>query len=120
MRMKVWSMAAAVLLLAGCGGPKPEIPQGVQKTGSPPDTSNVKINGDASDPVNKIVVQAISDLEKFWGEQFPEVYGKDFEPISGGYYAVYPSTDDPPPIGNGVASSQRVSPASDQIAVVLA
>jgi len=64
-------VAAAVLLVAGCSGPKPEISGVGQKTGSPPDTSNVKITGDASDPVNKIVIQAIADLEKFWGEQFP-------------------------------------------------
>jgi hypothetical protein len=47
--------------------------------------------------VNKLVVQAIADLEQYWGQQFPELYEKDFEPISGGYYAIYPSTDDPPP-----------------------
>jgi predicted metalloprotease len=97
MHLKVWSVVAAVLLLAGCSGPKPEISGAGQKKGTPPDTSNVKIEGDASDPVNKIVIQAIADLEKFWGEQFPTVYEKDFEPISGGYYAVYPSSDPPPP-----------------------
>lgn len=97
MHMKVWSVAAAVLLLVGCSGPKPEISGAGQKKGTPPDTSNVKIEGDASDPVNKIVIQAIADLEKFWGEHFPTVYEKDFEPISGGYYAVYPSSDPPPP-----------------------
>ena len=97
MRIRAWSLVAVVLLLAACGGPKPQIPQGVQKTGSPPDTSNVEINGDASSEVNKLVIQAIADLEQYWGKQFPELYQKDFEPITGGYYAINPSSDPPPP-----------------------
>jgi predicted metalloprotease len=95
MRIRVWSVLAVVLLVAACGGPKPQAPE---KTKSgPPDTSSIKINGDASEPVNKLVIQAIADLERYWGEEMPELYQKDFEPITGGYYAVNPSTDDPPP-----------------------
>jgi hypothetical protein len=41
------------------------------------------VNGDASDAVHKIAMQAIADLEQHWGEQFPKLYQKDFEPISG-------------------------------------
>ena len=61
MRVRVWSVFAVVLLLAACGGPKPQAPQKTQS--GPPDTSSVTINGDASDPVNKLVIQAIADLE---------------------------------------------------------
>lgn len=100
MRIKVWSLAAAVLLLAACGGSKPEVSGEASKTSSPPDTSNITIEGDASDPVNKIAIQAIADLEQFWGEQYPNLYNSDWEPISGGYYAVYPSGRDVPPCAN--------------------
>jgi hypothetical protein len=62
MRIKVWAAAAAVLMVAACGGPKPEIPSQAQKNGGPPDTSGVTIAGDASEPVNKIAMQAIADL----------------------------------------------------------
>jgi len=96
MHIRLWSMAAAVLLLAGCGGPKPEVSGLGQKTGSPPDTSNITIEGDSSEPVNKIAIQAIADLEQYWGEQYPNLYGKDFEPISGGYYAVTSDSPAPP------------------------
>src|ERR1700752_2788492 len=95
MRIRVWSVFAVVLLLAACGGPTPQAPQKAQS--GPPVTSSVTINGDASDPVNKLVLQAIADLEEYWGKEMPELYQKDFEPITGGYYAVNPSTDDPPP-----------------------
>ncbi len=43
---------------------------GASKPG-PPDTSSIKIDGDASVPVNKIAIQAIADLEQYWGEQYP-------------------------------------------------
>ena len=33
---------------------------------------------------------AFSDIEAFWNEQFPAVYGSDFTPLSGGIYAAYP------------------------------
>ena len=65
MRIRVWSGVAVGLLSAACGGPKPGVSGLGQKTKSPPDTSNVKISGDASDPVNKIVIQAIADLEQY-------------------------------------------------------
>jgi predicted metalloprotease len=95
MRIKVWSLAAAVLLLAACGGSKPEVSGGA-KTSSPPDTSNITIEGDASDPVNKIAVEAIADLEQFWGEHYPALYNSEWEPISGGYYAITADSPAPP------------------------
>jgi predicted metalloprotease len=101
MRIRVWSVLAVVLLLAACGGPKPQVPQ--KTKAGPPDTSSVKINGDASVPVNKLVIQAIADLEKYWGKEMPELYQKDFEPITGGYYAVIPSTDDAPPCASAAS-----------------
>jgi len=97
MRIRAWSILAVVLLLAGCGGPKPQITQGAQKTGSPPDTSNIEIHGDASADVNKLAMQAIADLQDYWGQEFPKLYEKDYEPVKGGFYAVIPSSGDFPP-----------------------
>ncbi|HEX2283627.1 MAG TPA: neutral zinc metallopeptidase [Mycobacterium sp.] len=96
MHMKVWSVAAAVLLLlAGCGSPKPETTQGATKE-SAPDTSNITIEGDASNPVNKIAIQAIADLEQYWAENYPKLYNSEFEQVSGGYYAVTADSPAPP------------------------
>jgi predicted metalloprotease len=96
MRMKVWSVAAAVLLVSACGGPKPEV-SGLGNKSGPPDTSNIEVHGDASGPVNKLAVQAIADLQDYWGKEFPELYDKDYEPVKGGFYAVTPSSGDLPP-----------------------
>jgi predicted metalloprotease len=89
MRIRVWSALAAVLLLAACGGPEPKAPAG--KTESAPDTSNITISGDESDPVNKLAMQAIADLEQYWSQQYPALYNGDWQPVSGGFYAVSPS-----------------------------
>jgi predicted metalloprotease len=91
----VLAIFAAVVLVAGCGGPKPVVP--APPTAKKPDTSNIEINGDASDPVNKLAIETIADLQDFWGKQFPDLYGKDYEPVKGGFYAVTPSSGDFPP-----------------------
>jgi predicted metalloprotease len=96
MRMKVCSVMAVVLLLAACGGPKPEVPSQAKKKG-PPDTSNIQIHGDADDPVNKLAVEGIADIEQWWSQQFPDLYGKAWAPVKGGYFAVRPSEGGPPP-----------------------
>jgi hypothetical protein len=46
MRIKVWSVVAVVLLLAACGGSKPQAPN-TKPVYSPPDTSKIAIHGDA-------------------------------------------------------------------------
>ena len=95
MRMRVWSAVGVVLLLAACGSPKPEIPDPEQA--AKPDTSGIEITGDASNPVNKLAIEAIADLEQFWGEQYPDLYDGDYQPVEGGFFAVMPSSGDAPP-----------------------
>ena len=84
-----------VLLLAACGGPKPELPDAEKQ--ARPDTSGIEITGDASDPVNKLAIEAIADLERFWGAEYPGLYGDEYQPVKGGFFAVMPSADAPPP-----------------------
>ncbi len=76
--------------------PAPEIPSLSQTKGALPDTSSITIEGDASVPVNQIAIQAIADLEQYWAENYPELYGQDFEQISGGYYAIADGSPAPP------------------------
>ncbi|MGE0218115.1 neutral zinc metallopeptidase [Mycolicibacterium sp.] len=112
MRIKACSALAAVaVVLAACGSQTPQAP--APETGqastptkqeiTPPDISNVRINGDETDPINQIVMQAIADLEIYWGTHFPELYGSEFKPIEGGYFAVYPSSGELPPCAREAA-----------------
>jgi predicted metalloprotease len=97
------ALAAVALLLTACGGQQSQSPQTGASAPKPsefvalPDISDVTIHGDTDDPINKMVMHAIADLETYWAEHYPEVFGTEFKPIEGGYYAVYPSTGDLPP-----------------------
>jgi predicted metalloprotease len=47
--------------------------------------------------VNKLAVEAIADLQKYWGEEYPKTYEGDYQPVKGGFFAVLPSSGDLPP-----------------------
>lgn len=96
MNLKVWAAGAAVLVVSACGSAQPKIPSPAEKKGSSPDTSSITIEGDASEPVNQIAIQAIADLEQYWAQNYPELYGEDFEHVAGGYFAVTQDSDAPP------------------------
>ncbi len=44
-------------------------------------------------PFDAFVAVAATDIERWWSEQYPTVYGKPFEPLSGGIYAGYPGRE---------------------------
>ncbi len=46
---------------------------------------------------DEFVAVAFTDIERWWAEVFPEVYGEPFEPLSGGVYAGYPERETPIP-----------------------
>ena len=101
MRSGVCSVAVVTaVLLSACGAPAatvstPQASSPAPRSAAP--AADVEIHGDAADPVNATVVSAIADLQQYWAEQFPELYGADFAPVAGGYYAVRPSTGELPP-----------------------
>ena len=75
--------------------------------------------GHASDPVNEIVAAAIDDLQPYWSEQFPAVYGSDYSPVGGGVYAVVPSSGDLPPCvssADDIAGNAFYCPSADVVA----
>jgi predicted metalloprotease len=93
------AVIATVVLLAGCGGPKPVVPSA--PIAKKPDTSNIKIEGDPSTPVNKLAIEAIADLQAFWSEQFPKLYNEDYKPVEGGLYALTPESESGPKCATG-------------------
>ena len=96
MRTRVLPLVAAAVLLAACGGPKPAVPA-PSSGAAPTQNSDITIHGDASTPVNKIAIAAIADLQKYWAEEFPKLYGSDYKPVEGGFFAVIPSSGELPP-----------------------
>jgi predicted metalloprotease len=54
------------------------------------------VDADADKPLRAhdgFVAVAFTDIERWWAEVFPEVYGAAFEPLDGGIYAGYPERD---------------------------
>ncbi len=48
------------------------------------------------DDDDKIIEASINDIESFWSEEFPKVYGKPYEKIAGGHFRYGPPPDTPP------------------------
>ena len=100
MRTKGLLFAALAVSLAACGGPKPAAPSTqplANGGGGSVIGGDVAINGDSSAPVNKIAASAIADLQKYWADEYPKLYGGDYRPVEGGFFAVIPSSGDLPP-----------------------
>jgi predicted metalloprotease len=86
-------VGTAVLVCAGCTFSTNTTHQSPGPSSAPA----VQITGDASNPVNQLVSKAISDIQGFWAGEFPKLYGKDYTPVKGGFFAVKPSAGPLPP-----------------------
>ncbi|CAN5758693.1 neutral zinc metallopeptidase [soil metagenome] len=88
--------AAIALVVAGCGGSKTETAkpsEGSATAAAPPDTSNIEIVGDADLPANKLAITAIADLQAYWAEEYPKLYGQDYQPVEGGFNGMTPDVE---------------------------
>lgn len=55
------------------------------------------IGGEGSSGLNRVVAAAIVDIERFWAEEYPDVFdGDEYEPVTGGFYSVSPEDELPP------------------------
>jgi len=63
---------------------------------------DVTVVGATGEPIDVLAQNALADLETYWDEQFPDVYGTRFEPLRGGYFSVDPSTSAPGEFPDGV------------------
>ncbi|RBY96614.1 hypothetical protein DQ237_08300 [Blastococcus sp. TF02-8] len=88
--LSVVASLALGCLLSGCGvvvvgAPTPA---GRAPAGAPP--GDISVTGATGDPVDVLAQDALADLQTFWSEQFPDVFGPDFQPLTGGYFSVDP------------------------------
>ena len=103
------AVAISLLVLTGCSVV-------VVGRGSParPPVTDVEagaggIAGATDEEVDVLARNALGDLETFWAQQLPEVFGTTFEPLAGGYFSVDPGNADPAayPQGIGCGSDPR-------------
>lgn len=108
-------VSVVAVVSAGCTKSTPV----VGEVSSSPPTPTVQIHGDASTSVNKIVIQSISDLQQFWSSEFPTLYGGDYTPVKGGFFAVTPSSGELPPCAAAaadIAGNAFYCPKADNVA----
>ncbi|WP_078354045.1 neutral zinc metallopeptidase [Mycobacteroides chelonae] len=109
------AVSAVALVSVGCSKPS-SIVSGASSSAA---ARTIQIHGDASTPVNKIALQAISDLQQFWEGEYPKLYGSDYTPVKGGFFAVMPSSGDLPPCAAtaaDVAGNAFYCPKADNVA----
>lgn len=87
----------AAFLMAGCGSAPRSVEASASSQPPTPSVSDVTVHGDGSTPVNTIAIKAIADLQRYWSTEFPKLYGSEYQPVEGGFYAVQPTEDAAPP-----------------------
>ena len=94
--------AFSLLALTGCA----VVVTGLASPARPPVTDvgfgDTGVVGATDEEVDVLARNALTDLETYWGEQFPEVYGTPFEPLAGGYFSVDPGNADPAVYPRGI------------------
>ena len=96
-------LAVSVVLLSGCVRIIEGLPTSLQPPVSPVPEGEVEIVGATDGPIDQLARNALADLETFWSQTFPEVYGEQFPPLTGGYFSVDPDDVDPSVYPNGVS-----------------
>jgi predicted metalloprotease len=87
-------MAALVVMLTACTTSVTGVPiasGGVVNREDPDAPEGVDplfIQNTDGGEIDRLAATVIKDVEKYWQESFPQVFGKQFEPLRGGYYSV--------------------------------
>lgn len=86
---------ALALVLTGCGATQVS---GQASPAGPPITdvapADLPITGAAETDADVTSRNALADLNDYWAQTFPEVYGEDFPQLTGGYFSVDPGDVD--------------------------
>ena len=96
-------LAACTVPLSGCVTVIEGLPSALEPPVSDVGDGEVTVVGASGDPIDELARNALADLERFWAEQLPEVYGQDFLPLQGGYFSVDPGDVDPSLYPDGVS-----------------
>jgi predicted metalloprotease len=84
----VAAAAAVVVLLSGCARFVDGVGSYATGRSNVPD-AKVEIRGSNGSRIDKIAGNAITDIQTFWTQQMPQVFGKPYKPVSA-FYSVDP------------------------------
>ncbi|MGY1735616.1 neutral zinc metallopeptidase [Geodermatophilus sp. SYSU D00684] len=95
-------VALGVLLTTGCS----YVVIGQARSQGAPSQSvgddTLRVVGATDGPIDTLARNALADLETFWSDTFPTVYGEPFQPLTGGYFSVDPNDVDPAAYPEGI------------------
>lgn len=99
----------ALLLVSGCSVAVVGLPSAARPPAADIPSGELEIVGATGGPIDVVARNALADLEAYWAQQFPDVFGQDFLPLQGGYFSVDPDDVDPGafPQGIGCGSDPR-------------
>jgi predicted metalloprotease len=132
-RRHLWCALAVtgvgVVFLAACAGTTHDPSSGGPRQLVDVSAERLPVMGATDSPIDRLVRNAIADLETFWSEALPRFYGEEFRPPAGGYFSVDSSAlnaQSYPPSGIGcpehpldpaaVAGNALYNPECDAIA----
>jgi predicted metalloprotease len=95
-------MLVALLCTAGCATVVIGRPSSLQPSPDNVPPGEIEIVGATDDSVDSLARNALADLQDFWSSTFPDVFGQQFQPLTGGYYSVDPDDVDPSEYPGGV------------------
>jgi predicted metalloprotease len=101
-------LALCIVWLTGCATVVIGQP-GARQPAPQPGGNAGEIVGADGGAVDQLAADALADLEAYWSDTFPDVFGPAFEPLQGGYFSVDPGDVDPAayPRGVGCGSDPR-------------
>jgi predicted metalloprotease len=107
-RLLIAVLALATVWLTGCATVVIGEPEARQPAPRPGGNSGGIVGADGGE-VDRLAADSLADLEEYWADVFPDVFGGPFEPLRGGYFSVDPGDIDPAdyPQGVGCGSDPR-------------
>jgi predicted metalloprotease len=82
--------ALAAVLVTGCGIDRHVVGRASPGPGEPVDVAHdaFPVTGAGDTAVDQLARNALTDLNAFWSEAYPEFFGEDFRPLENGYFSV--------------------------------
>ena len=97
------SALAALLAPTGCSVTVLGKPVSLQPPVDDAPRGDAEVVGAGGGPIDVLARNALADLETYWADQFPRVFGRPFQPLAGGYFSVDPGNIDPAMYPQGVS-----------------
>jgi predicted metalloprotease len=101
-------LAATLLVTASACAQKADIDMGQAPGPDQRSGGGLGEQPETPDNLDDVVRSALSDVEAFWTQTYPDVYGGEFQPVTGGYFPYGPDTQ-PPPCGSPPPDYQQIA-----------